>query len=96
MRSRAVEPKVRNLLAASRDYRNSDKKLLMAYWESEGLFLTHEQRAVFMSCTPAESITRARRTLRPQYPGDKEVEEGRYENFKQETLDHSKGVPQYG
>lgn len=87
--SKVVKSKVRNLLAASEEYRNSDKKLLLAYWEGEGLILDAEQQRAFLLCTPAETITRRRREMRGEYPGNKDVEDRRYELYKEETLNHS-------
>lgn len=72
-----------HLLRQSQDYRDSDKKLLLAYWEREGLYLTEQQRQTFMNCTPAESITRARRTLKAKYPASEAVDKARFHRFKQ-------------
>lgn len=52
---------------------NSDKKLLLAVWAQEGLKLTPEQKAAFMACSPAESITRARRHMSAEFPVTSEV-----------------------
>lgn len=75
--------RVERLLNWSQDYRDSDKKLMMAYWELEGLQLTSGQKKVFMACTPAETITRARRTLRAKYPGSETVENERFKKFQE-------------
>ena len=41
-----------------------------------------QQRQIFLDkCSTPESVTRTRRNLRSQYPGNKEVEEGRYKKF---------------
>ena len=77
-----VKNKVERLLREDKDLRSSDKKLLLAYWRTEGLHLTPEQERQFMDCTVAESITRARRLLRGEYPGNEQVEEKRYEKFQ--------------
>jgi hypothetical protein len=62
--------------------RSSDKRLLLSYWHKQGLYLTKEQEQVFMSkCTTAETITRARRSLKGQYPAVKEVNEKRFSLF---------------
>lgn len=74
--------KTAQLLRDRPQYRNSDKLLLMAYWHTQGLHLTDEQRKIFMDkCTPAETITRARRELRDEYPESKEVQEERFKKF---------------
>lgn len=65
------------------DTRSSDKKLLLTYWEKQGLILTPEQKRKFMDCTTAESITRARRKLKVDYPATEEVTEKRYDLFHQ-------------
>ncbi len=75
--------RVESILKFVPDTRSSDKKLLMTYWEKQGLILTPEQKRKFMDCTTAESITRARRKLKTEYPATKEVEEQRYNLFEQ-------------
>lgn len=77
-----VKNKVERLLREDKDLRSSDKKLLLAYWQTEGLYLSHNQEKKFMDCTVAETITRARRMLRADYPGNEQVEEKRYEKFQ--------------
>lgn len=77
-----VKNKVEGLLKNNKDLRSSDKKLLLEYWKTEGLYLTPDQEHKFMNCTVAESITRARRMLRADYPGNEQVEEKRYEKFQ--------------
>lgn len=76
--------KVEQLL---RDYpttRDSDKHLLLAFWASQGLHLSRDQRDVFLRhCTTAETITRARRSLKGKYPATKEVDDERYRKFIQ-------------
>lgn len=78
-----VIDRTRQLLAAEQELRDSDKKLLLAYWRQQGLYLNNEQIAVFMSCTPAESITRARRELKEDYPASEAVDQARFEKFKE-------------
>lgn len=77
-----VKNKVAWLLKNNKDLRSSDKKLLLEYWELEGLYLSADQQEKFLDCTVAESITRARRMLRAEYPGENQVEEKRYEKFQ--------------
>lgn len=76
-----IKDKVENLLAQDQKYRDSDKQLLLTYWEMQGLVLSERQTATFLRCTAAESITRARRELKGQYPASHEVTEARYEKF---------------
>ena len=88
-RSKDVEPRVELLLQESKKYRDSDKELLLAIWASEGLILNPYQVSKFMGTTPAESVTRARRALKEQYPASESVNEARYSNFVIEQQDHS-------
>lgn len=86
---RVVNNKVERLLEKDQLYRDSDKKLLIAFWRQEGFHLTPTQEAQFMRCTPAESVTRARRALKAKYPASPKIEQERYEKFqeyKQESL----------
>jgi hypothetical protein len=57
--------RVQNILENLPETKDSDKKLLLAYWEQQGLCLNQTQRERFMTCTSAETITRARRALKP-------------------------------
>lgn len=87
--------KVENLLqngyktASPQVMRDSDKALLMAMWELEGFVLSNEQKRAFMHCTTAETITRARRALKSDYPASKAVDDARYEKFKQYKYDRA-------
>lgn len=72
--------------------RDNGKKLLLAYWRKEGLILTEIQEKIFLEkCTKAESITRARRALREDYPGKKDIEEARYK--ESQRFRHEYGSP---
>lgn len=76
------------LLSQDTTLRSSDKKLLLRFWEDEGLGLSESQRRIFMEkCTPASSITRARRALKERYPATEEVTEQRYDLYKQYRFD---------
>lgn len=84
-----VKTRVEHLLkhgyktASGQVFRDSDKALLLAYWEQDGLYLNNEQKHVFMNyCGVSESITRARRALKADYPASKEVDDMRYDKFK--------------
>ena len=77
-----VANRVEQILRSSQVYRDSDKRLLLEYWQQQGLHLTQDQRDVFLkSCTTAESITRARRLLRADYPATSAVDDARYDKF---------------
>lgn len=76
-----VGRKVEQLLRDVPELRDSDKELLLAYWQNEGLELSDIQKRKFMMCTTAESITRARRALRDKYKGSETVEAARYTKY---------------
>lgn len=94
--SKRVDYKVEQLLkhgyktATPQQLRDSDKALLLAVWDQAGLHLTDQQKAVFMShCDIAESITRARRKLKVNYPASEKVDQERFDKFKQYRQDYS-------
>ncbi len=68
--------------ASPQRLRDSDRALLLAVWDQEGLHLTSEQKQAYMSCTTAETITRARRALKAQYPASEAVDNARFEKYK--------------
>jgi hypothetical protein len=82
-----VKTIVNSLLAENVPLRSSDKKLLLAYWRMQGLVLNPEQTIKFMDCTPAESITRARRDLAYKYPASEAVQKERLD--KQREYNHN-------
>lgn len=76
-----IQSRVRRLLQRQ-DLRDSDKKLLLAFWHTQGFELTEHQRKVFMErCATPESITRARRALREEYPASDSVENERFKKY---------------
>lgn len=76
--------RVESILQYDPRYRDSDKLLLLRIWQEEGLYLSGEQRQVFLNnCTVAESITRARRDLKVKYPATEVVNEARYKKYGQ-------------
>lgn len=85
-----INNRVERVLRQDQAYRDSDKKLLIAVWWGEGLYLTQEQIKVFMEkCTSAETITRARRALKDKYPASEAVDNQRFEKY----LDHKYNRP---
>lgn len=92
MTIRNVKPKVEKFLKYQSHLRSSDKKLLLAYWASEGLVLDSNQVSVFMLCTPAESITRTRRALQAKYPANEAVEQQRFVRYIEERDEHGEMV----
>lgn len=82
--------RVSNILHRSELARNSDKQLLLMYWQEQGLELSTEQQATFLlNCTGAEAVTRARRRLRTKYPASTEVEVARQERAKEYQHSHA-------
>lgn len=79
--------KVEGLLQNKPELRDSDRKLLLAVWASEGLHLDPVQRTVFMGCSTAETVTRARRALKAKYPASPNVDERRYAKYVQYKRD---------
>jgi hypothetical protein len=79
-----VLAKVKRMLQTHPEDRSSDKRRLLDVWELEGLGLSDTQRRIFMDkCTTPESVTRARRLLKEEYPPTDEVDQRRYELFQQ-------------
>jgi hypothetical protein len=78
-----INDKVELLLKANQRNRDSDKALLLAVWEIEGLHLSDTQKSLFMNCTSAETITRARRALKEKYPASEKVDNQRFEKFQE-------------
>ena len=58
-----IKELVRKVLKDNPETRNSDHKLLLKVWETQGLKLTDEQKYFFTKCATPESITRARREI---------------------------------
>ena len=86
-----VYDRVKQLLQDSEACRNSDKVLLLELWQLDGLYLTPQKREIFMNdCTVAESATRARRDMRAEYPGNKTVEQGRFDLFEQYRMEYKR------
>lgn len=81
---RKLKQKVGVALQSEPSLRDSDRKLLLHIWEDEGFVLSDSQRRMFLDkCTPAESITRARRALKEQFPATDVVDARRYELYQQ-------------
>jgi len=73
---------VGHLLETRPELRSNDKKLLLAVWEVQGVYLSDQQKQLFLDkCTTPETITRSRREFRTKYPGTEAVEEERYNKF---------------
>ena len=72
-----VKENVFNILETSEQARNSDRLLLVAYWEQcDGIDFTNFKESFLETATSAESITRARRAIQKSglfLPTDPEV-----------------------
>ncbi|MBA3678766.1 hypothetical protein H0W80_01035 [Candidatus Saccharibacteria bacterium] len=77
--------RVEAILRAVPKTRNSDMELLIIYLQKSGMELTDKQIQIFKDAPAMETITRVRRKIQEQgkYPASAEVEEARYQKFKQ-------------
>ena len=72
--------------------RNSDRHLILRVWAEQGLFLSPDQKELFLhQVSTPETIRRIRQKLQQQglYPCDPEVDRRRYEQFKETRQDIS-------
>lgn len=76
-----VIDRTENILQNIPSTRSSDRLLLLKYWRQQGLVLNEYQTQRFLQCTAAESITRARRELKAQYPASDKVDNERFTKF---------------
>lgn len=73
-------------------FRNNDKRLVLAVWAKQGLTLNPEQRKKFLyEVTFPDTITRARREFRGEFPESKDVEAKRYKLFEENKDRYSGG-----
>lgn len=85
--------RVENLLihgyktASPQKLRDNNKALVLAYWELDGLFLTDEQKRIFMKTKSASAITRERRNYNERYPASKNIQDMRFERYKEYKYD---------
>lgn len=79
-----VTEQVENILRVSSQARNSDRELIIIYMMKFGMNLTKEQIERFRKMPSMETIRRVRQALQSQgkYPASPEVEEKRYQKFK--------------
>lgn len=75
--------------ASPQRLRDSNKALVLAFWERQGLYLDEDQKRAYMRCKSAGSITRARREFNKTYPPSPKVVELRYERFKEYKYDQA-------
>ena len=60
------EAQIKEILKEYPETRDSDKLLILKVWESEGLFLSDDQRETFLKLTSSETIRRTRQRLQEQ------------------------------
>ena len=84
-----VHDRIENILRVSHKARNSDLELWLIYAKKSGLNLTREQEEVLRDMPIFETIRRSRQKIQEQgkYLADKEVEEARYNKFKEVRRD---------
>lgn len=87
-----IKQRVENILRVSRLARNSDTELQIIYMQKSGMNLTPEQIQTFKNLPSMETIRRIRQKLQEEgkFPADAEVEEARYQKFKEVTQAISK------
>ena len=81
-----IKNKIKHMVTQDKTLLDSDKKLLLHYWEMQGLGLSDGQKQRFMErCTTPETITRARRELRlvDGIQGKEDIEEERFEKYQE-------------
>jgi len=75
--------KVKRIMEVYPTSRDSDKDLLLRVWHIEGFELSYRQRAAFLKCSSAESITRARRKIQEEeLEASEAVDNARFNKFK--------------
>lgn len=84
-----ITQRVENILRASRQARNSDTELQIIYMQKSGMNLSEAQKQKFRELPHMETIRRTRQKLQEQgkYPADNDVNEYRYEKYKQVKQD---------
>lgn len=78
-----IKPKVIDKLKTSQECRNSDRALILAIWEDEGLILDDKQREIFKKVSNPETIRRNRQTIQNtehKYLADDDIRKAREEN----------------
>lgn len=81
----SITQRVENILRASEKARNSDKELLVIYFQKSGMNLSEQQIDVFRKMPSTETIRRVRQSLQEQgkYPASETVNEKRYSKFRE-------------
>lgn len=80
-----ISQQVENILAVSRKARNSDRELLLIYFQKAGMELSEKQIAIFRDMPSTETIRRTRQQIQMEgkYPADQEVDVARFNKYKE-------------
>lgn len=80
-----ISDRVKNIMQAVPATRSSDKELLIVYMQKAGMELSPAQINLFKELPSMETIRRIRQKLQEdgKYPASKEVENKRFEKYKQ-------------
>lgn len=84
-----IKEKVERILTQSRQARNSDRHLLIAYMQAEGMELTPEQVEIFTHMASLETVRRIRQKLQEdgKYLADQSVKQER--DFKSHQMEQT-------
>lgn len=91
-----VTDQVENILRVSQKARNSDKELMIIYMQKFGMELSEKQIDLFRQMPAFETIRRIRQKLQEEgkYPASKEVDNARFEKYKQVRGEIGVGDPE--
>lgn len=80
-----IHDQVQSILKHDKASRNSDKRLLVVYLQKAGMQLTEAQIALFMQLPSMETLRRTRQQIqmKGEYEADPQVNEARFEKYKQ-------------
>ena len=80
---------VKQVLEQNERSRSSDKELILAVWERQGLYLDEAQRSKFFQVAPAETIRRIRQKIQESgelLAGDKVRKERRFKAQRMQQI----------
>lgn len=79
-----ITERVANILRVSKEARNSDKELLIIYFQKSGMNLSDEQIKMFRKMPSTETLRRIRQKMQQEgkYPADEIVNEMRFKKYK--------------
>lgn len=82
VKENSTRQRVAHLMSLDTRFRDDDRYLILKVWEMDGLILTKEQRAVYMSTASPDIICRRRREFSKVFPPSADVLERRYSHYK--------------